>query len=397
MAHRPHLRRPRLAGAVLRAGLPVPTMVGTRLALDPGRGQRAVPIRSAAIGAVVGVLGVVGSFTFRAGLEDTLANPERAGVVGDAMVIGDELSDTPPEAFRAVRDDPAVASATVAVWWRSLPVGPVGTAVWAYRDLLGSIGVTVLKGRAPIADDEIALAPRSLGELGVRVGDRVPAPGGDLLVVGEVLLPNESHQGYDTGGFMTWDGAEALAPPGRGEAGVDRQEGFLVDWKPGADVAAAGERLGQGGLVVLDRDPPATLQSLSNLLTLPFWLGCFLGLLAVATVAHALTTTVRRRRQELAVLAALGLSTRQARLAIAVQATLLSVVGLAAGVPLGISAGRLLWRTINDSLSFLYVAPLAVVAVVIVWPIAVAIANLLAAAPARAAGRIRPAVVLRTE
>jgi ABC-type lipoprotein release transport system permease subunit len=400
MPHRPRLRRPRLAGAVLRAGLPVPTMVGTRLALDPGRGQRAVPIRSAAIGAVVGVLGVVGSFTFRAGLEDTLAHPERAGVQGDAIVFGDELADTPPEAFQTVRDDPAVGAATFATWWRALPIGPTGTAVWAYRDLVGKVGVTVLRGRTPITDDEIALAPRSLTELGVDVGGRVGAPGargGELVVVGEVLLPNESHQGYDSGGFMTWDGAEALAPPERGAAGVDRQEAFLVDWKPGADVGAASDRLGQAGLTVQDREPPSTYSSLSNLLTLPFWLGCFLALLAVATVAHALTTTVRRRRQELAVLAALGLSTRQARLSITVQATLLAIVGLLGGVPLGIAAGRVLWRTINDALSFLYVAPLALVAVLVVWPVAVAVANLLVAAPARQAGRIRPAVVLRTE
>jgi hypothetical protein len=399
--HAPTLRRHRLAGAVLRAPAPVPLTVGARLALDPGRGQRAVPVRSAAIGAVVGVLGVVGSFTFRAGIEDTLAHPERAGVQSDAFAVNvDYMAELAESTSTAVRDEPAVAAASRATWWRALPIGPNGTAVWSYEDLVGSIPVTVLRGRQPRAPDEIALAPRTMAALRAGIGDRLPAGEEgevELLVVGEVLLPDDSHQGYDAGAFMTPAGANALAPPGRGAPVVDRDEGFLLRWRPGAEVATATDRLSALGLEVREPGQPANLTSLETLLTLPFWLGCFLGLLAVATVAHALTTTVRRRRQELAILAALGLSSRQARLSIAVQATLLAMGGLLLGVPLGVAVGRTLWRTLIDRMSFLYVAPLAMAALLLVWPTAVAVANVLAAAPARAAGRIRPAVVLRSE
>ena len=57
-------------------------MIGARLAGEPGRGRRAVPVRSALIGAIAGVMGVVGCLTFRAGLQDAVSEPRavRRGV-----------------------------------------------------------------------------------------------------------------------------------------------------------------------------------------------------------------------------------------------------------------------------------------------------------------------------
>ena len=123
----------------------------------------------------------------------------------------------------------------------------------------------------------------------------------------------------------------------------------------------------------------------------------FFALIAVATVAHALVTTVRRRKHDLAVLRSMGLTQRDSRLAIVWQSTLLAIVGLVLGMPLGIVVGRFVWRQIAESFPVVYVSPLALVAVIVVIPIALVIANLLAAGPARAATRIHPAEVLRTE
>src|SRR5690606_28608501 len=66
-ADRP-MRRSAVAARTARLGLPVPTILGTRLALEPGRGRTAVPVRPALVGAVAGVLGVVAASTFHAGL-----------------------------------------------------------------------------------------------------------------------------------------------------------------------------------------------------------------------------------------------------------------------------------------------------------------------------------------
>ncbi len=58
----------------------------------------------------------------------------------------------------------------------------------------------------------------------------------------------------------------------------------------------------------------------------------------------------------------MGLTRRDSRLAIVWQSTLLAIVGLVVGVPLGIVVGRYLWRQIVDSFPLVYVAPLALVA-----------------------------------
>ena len=70
----------------------------------------------------------------------------------------------------------------------------------------------------------------------------------------------------------------------------------------------------------------------------------FLAVLAVGAVGHALSIAVRRRGHELAVLRALGLTRRQSRLVIGTQASLLAVIGLAFGIPLGLALGRTLWH-----------------------------------------------------
>ena len=60
-------------------------------------------------------------------------------------------------------------------------------------------------------------------------------------------------------------------------------------------------------------------------------------------------------------------------------------------------AGRLSWRWVANSTPLLYVAPFAAVAVIVVIPAALTLANVLAAVPARRAARLRPGDVLRTE
>lgn len=78
-------------------------------------------------------------------------------------------------------------------------------------------------------------------------------------------------------------------------------------------------------------------------------------------------------------------------------ATTVGVVALLLGIPLGIAIGRVSWRWVAESTPLLYVAPIAAAAILIAIPASLFIANALAAWPARRAGRIRPAVVLRTE
>jgi ABC-type antimicrobial peptide transport system permease subunit len=174
---------------------------------------------------------------------------------------------------------------------------------------------------------------------------------------------------------------------------------LLVRWRDGIDVPAAQRRISK-----LDPDLfsqpailPTAVADLSRIDDLPLALGAFFALLACATVAHALVTTVRRRRHDLAVLRAMGFTRRQTRSAIAWQSTLLAIVGLVVGVPVGIAVGRITWRWLADDFPIVYVPPVALLAVVGVGLISIAVANALAAGPAHAATRIRPAEALRVE
>jgi hypothetical protein len=72
-------------------------------------------------------------------------------------------------------------------------------------------------------------------------------------------------------------------------------------------------------------------------------------------------------------------------------------VGLVVGVPVGIAVGRLAWRWLADGFPIAYVPPAALLAIAAVAAIAIAVANVLAAGPAHAATRIRPAEALRVE
>jgi ABC-type antimicrobial peptide transport system permease subunit len=214
-------------------------------------------------------------------------------------------------------------------------------------------------------------------------------------VVGEALLPGTSHTDYDQSGWMTAAGVA------RAVSGDDDAEDYLlVRWRPGTDVTDAQRtlvRIGGNDLFPIPATLPVAVADLERIEDLPLALAAFFALLACATVAHALVTTVRRRRHDLAVLRSIGFTRRQTRGAIAWQATLLATAGIVVGVPLGIAAGRLAWRWLADNFPIAYVPPVAALAVVLVASVALVVANALAAGPAHVATRIRPAEALRVE
>ena len=63
-----------------RTGVPVPLSTGVRLALDAGRGRRAVPVRATIAGAAVAIAAVLASAGFGASLDRLRARlPSRCG------------------------------------------------------------------------------------------------------------------------------------------------------------------------------------------------------------------------------------------------------------------------------------------------------------------------------
>jgi len=180
-------------------------MIGARLAGEPGRGRRAVPVRSALVGAVAGIIGVVGCFTFRAGIEDAVTQPRRSGVVWNfGLGAGGGL--VPAKTVDAVARDRSIGAAIRATWHRAVPVDGHPVPMFGTSTVRGDLRFVVLRGRRPHATDEIAFAPTTMHEQHLSLGDRVRVGGADgttVRVVGEVLLPATSHTDYDQSGWMT--------------------------------------------------------------------------------------------------------------------------------------------------------------------------------------------------
>ncbi|WP_307874669.1 ABC transporter permease [Frankia nepalensis] len=399
--------RPRGSAAArlaYRLGLPVPVLTGVRFALEPGRAGAAV--RPALVGAVVGVLGVVGSLTFQAGVADAAANPARFGqTFAVVSIVGFNDRDFGPadDVVRAAAADPDVVAVNdTRVGVATVERRPV--TVFSLDEVAGRpSSVQVLAGRLPATPGEIVLAPGVARRTGARVGDvltvagRDPADGTPMRLTGLAFVPQDPHTTYDEGGWVSASGYHALF-----DGGFKYHE-VRVELRPGASTLAVRDRLNEAVgaddafFVVGDELPLEAQDRFRGVAVLPRFLGAFLGVLAVGAVGHALFVGVRRRRHEVAVLRALGTTRWQARAIVLTQAAVIGAIGLAVGVPVGVLLGRALWRAVATSTPLIYVPPVAALALALAVPTAVLAVGLLASVPARRAARLHVPDVLRAE
>src|SRR5439155_4118907 len=101
------------------------------------------------------------------------------------------------------------------------------------------------------------------------------------------------------------------------------------------------------------RQTTAELKTVARMNRLPGVLATILGFLAAATLAHALVTTIGRRRRDLAVLSSLGLGRRKLRATVLWQAATMTAVALVVGLPIGVVVGRWAWRLFADQIAVL--------------------------------------------
>jgi ABC-type lipoprotein release transport system permease subunit len=406
-----HVPRPGIAAVLARTRLGPSATSGIRYAFEPGWGRTAVPARSTLVAAAIAVATVLAALTFAAGLDRLLGTPRLFGVTWQLELEGG--GETPEEAQRDIENIDAALrrDVDVAAWSRldSSRVELEGRNIpaVAITPVEGRVVPTVTSGRAPQADDEVALGKRTLDRLGVDVGDEVDARyQGErvpLTVVGRVVLPGlGNYPGGDKtapgdGALLTLPGLRAVAPAfedfSRTIARLDDE----------ADGRAARRRIADrlGGGVddyrVLGVQQPADVVDLERVRATPVILAALLGLLGAATVAHALVTTIRRRRRDLAMLKTLGFTRGQVSAAIAWQASTIALVAVLVGVPLGVAVGRSAWSLLAADIGVVAEPAVAWLAVALALPVLLVGANLVAAVPAWLAGRTRPAAVLRAE
>ena len=142
---------------------------------------------------------------------------------------------------------------------------------------------------------------------------------------------------------------------------------------------------------------PTVLVNFGESVNFPLLFGVALSLFGAATMLHLLLVSVARRRRETGLLKSLGFVRRQVGAAVCWQATTVALVGIVVGAPIGIAAGRVLWRVFATNFG---VVPVPVVPLLLLAVLAagvLAAANLLAAGPALLAARSNPGQLLRAE
>ncbi len=269
-------------------------------------------------------------------------------------------------------------------------VGQVDVPMYTIQPLQGALQFTIYRGRAPVGNAEVALGPRSAAVLHSHIGQSVTFDGQSYVVVGLALLAQTPHSSFDEGAWVTPDGLDraGVPPDQREEVGVVRLAKGVDHQKALAELADVGA------------SPPSAVPdvaNLSNVRRLPLYLAGFLVLLGLGAVAHTLASGARRRTRDVAVLRALGLTPRQAGACVAWQATVIGVVAVAIGLPIGVLVGRQVWRLVTNSLSFVYRGPFASAPLLIAVPAVLISMALLAVWPARLTARVRTAEVLRSE
>jgi hypothetical protein len=196
----------------------------------------------------------------------------------------------------------------------------------------------------------------------------------------------------------------AQCPAGRGQAACPRaaRHGMatvvLVRAARGAAGRAALARyIRQYPSLTYRPAKPTVLVNFGQSVNFPLLFGMALSLFGAATLVHLLLVSVARRRTETGLLKVLGFIRRQVGAAVCWQATTVALAGIVVGAPLGIAAGRVLWRVFATNFG---VVPVPVVPALLLAALAAGVlagANLLAAGPALLAARSHPGQLLRSE
>jgi len=406
-------RRSRAADLVARAGLGPTSVTGVRMALESGQGRTAVPVRSALVGAALAVAAVLAASTFAGSLSRLISTPRLYGQDWDLAIDASWGFLTREQVVGVLGPDRSVEAFSAGIDAQVLIDGLSVPAV-GLQDLKGSAAPSIIAGRPARMADEIVLGTRTLRRLHRAVGDVVTVGAGQdarpMRVVGRAVFPaigrtEAAPTGLGTGAALTLDGLKAVAP-GSPPVGFNL---VLVRLAPGTDRTVVQRQLDDeprlrtpfeiftGKIQVLANQRPSDVVAFHRVRSTPLVLAGLLVALTVMILGHTLATAVQRRRRDLAVLQALGFLRWQIAATVAWQASVLAVLSVLAGLPLGLAAGRWAWRAFAYQLGVEAGPRLPMAAVALALPLALLVTNLVAVLPAGTAARTHSARELRSE
>jgi hypothetical protein len=428
---RESVRRSGAVDLAARSGVPEPALTGLRFSLERGRGRTAVPVRSALTGAVLAVAVVVATLTFGSSLATLDSHPALYGWNWTYAINSPGTDDVPPVVGHLLSRDPEVVA------WTGYTFGNVQIDGLTVPVLLtqahAELSPPILTGHVVDANNQIVLGSATLAALHKKIGDTVMVsygapqdapiyvPPSPMVIAGTATMPaigvsGHLHPSMGTGALLP-TGLEPAAfkrallqpdpnlngpaidvvrlkngvPPAAGRASLQR----IVAT---ADKVMAEDPNGQGDTyALLSVQRPAEIVNYQSTGATPAVLATGLAAGALAALGLTLGASVRRRRRDLALLKTFGFTHVQLAAAVAWQASVVAVIGIIVGVPVGIIAGRWLWILFANAINAVPYPSVSVVDVLVVALGTLVLANLAAVVPSRMAARTPTALVLRAE
>lgn len=428
----PTQRASSLVSGAAQMGLPPSAIAGIRFAVERGRGEDAVPVGSALLGAILAVAVVVTTFTFGNGLSTLVSHPTLYGWNWSyAIEEAGNGGQVPPVARALLDHDKYVANwtnfdfADAQVDRQTVPILLVPTHA--------AFSPPMLSGHPVDGSDQVVLGGATLAQLHKHLGDSVVlsygtpknapvyVPPTTMRIVGTATLPaignaQTLHVSMGTGVIVP----NSIEPPAMRQAltspdpNLNGPNLVAVRLRSGVSTTAAFASLqriadtasravdqdpnsGGGTFVVLPVQQPAEIVNYKTMGATPAILALGLAVGAVVALGLTLVASVRRRRRDLALLKTLGFVQGQVAAVVSWQASVAALVGIIAGVPVGIIVGRTLWSVFAHEIFAVPTPTVPTLEIVLAAVGALVLANLIAFLPGRIAARTRTAVLLRAE
>jgi hypothetical protein len=408
--------RSAIARSAAQAGMPPASVAGLRLALEPGGGSTAVPVRSVIASVTVAIAALVAAITFASSLHALVSKPDRYGWGWGATVwVGSGYGNTDAHALKATLAANPHVSQYTEIWFGSnlfdgqnLPALGIDL-----QDPQQAFTPTLVAGRSIQSPNEVVLGTATIVSLHKHIGDAISVGVNGqttpLTIVGTAVLPtigvvHGEHTSLGVGALVALD---QIPGASRNLNGVENAGGnaAFISFKPGTDVDTEIAALRDQAevfapfqdTIVTPFSRPAEIVNATQAGSAPALLAAALVTAAAVSLALALASSVRRRRFDLALLKALGFTRRQVGATVAWQASTTVVIAVLIGIPIGALLGRWAWIAFARELNVVPRPEVPIVALVVLVVGALVVANVVAMVPARTARRVRPAIVLRGE
>jgi putative ABC transport system permease protein len=378
--------RSRIAGLARRLRLPAVAVVGVKdVARRPARTGFTV------LALVLAVVTATFSLGIEATLSKTMSDPTVIGgppydIVADRDAYGDQ-------AARQILDSHPDVQSYLVAYNTDGRYRNEGFDLRGYEGDINARRWAMREGRMPVRASEAAISILFASEYGVEVGDRITVS----MFTAEGPVPVEVEI---VGRYVDSEG-RAMTVTRDTLPGDSEPTDYMIKTKAGTDHRAFADELIQasGG----NLDPEILSETISDIRdefrSVLLGLNAVLFTIAGLNLLSSLLLNIRERRRDFAILKTVGFTPGQVAQAVFWGSSALAVFAVAAGLPLGLVATRVMFDVLSSAAGIgtgigvmpgaLWLAPLV--------PGAIVLAALATVVPARRAADVEVAEVLRYE